>query len=241
MGYSQGIEAMMNIKVPERAEYLRLIWGELHRMHSHLLYLGLMADAFGFENLFMQIWRSREKVLDAMEATTGGRIMLTVCKIGGVRKDIDKAGFDFILKSIAEVKAEMKEIMPAMIKDYSVKHRMVGVGVINEKQARDLGAVGPVLRASGVAYDLRATGYSAYKNVGFQPIVYKTGDVYARTMVRIDEVYQSIAMINEAIAKIPSGELSAPAKGFPTGEVLSRLEQPRGEVIYYIKVLFIFE
>ena len=85
MAYSMGVEEIMNIEVPERANYLRVVWAELHRMHSHLLALGLLADAFGFENLFYTIWKVREEIMDAMEATAGARVMLGTCCIGGVR------------------------------------------------------------------------------------------------------------------------------------------------------------
>ncbi|RPI62093.1 MAG: NADH-quinone oxidoreductase subunit D, partial [Planctomycetaceae bacterium] len=87
--YSQGIEEMMSIVVPDRARFLRVVWGEMHRAHSHLLWLGLLADGFGFENLFMQAWRCREKVLDILEKTAGGRVMLSACCIGGVRRDLN--------------------------------------------------------------------------------------------------------------------------------------------------------
>jgi ech hydrogenase subunit E len=89
MSYCMAIEEIMEVKVPERAEFLRTIWAELSRLHSHLLWLGLLADAFGFESLFMQSWKMREQILDIFEETTGGRVIFSVCDIGGVRKDID--------------------------------------------------------------------------------------------------------------------------------------------------------
>jgi Ni,Fe-hydrogenase III large subunit len=98
----------------------------------------------------------------------------------------------------------------------------------------EYGAVGPMARASGTKTDLRETGYSAYKHLYFETIVEKDGDSYARTVVRIRELFQSIDLIRQAIAKIPEGEISVPVKGFPKGEVISRVEQPRGEAIYYI-------
>ena len=89
MGYSQAVEKVMDIKIPERAEYLRVLWAELSRIHSHVLWLGLLSDALGFESLFMQCFRIREKVLNIFEMTTGGRVIFSVCKVGGVRKDIN--------------------------------------------------------------------------------------------------------------------------------------------------------
>ncbi len=234
-GYCQGIEELMNLEIPERAKYLRVIWAELHRMHSHLLYLGLMADAFGFENLFMQAWRSREEILDVLEATTGGRVMLGVCKIGGVGRDINNDGFIAILNTLEKVEKQLKEILPTFVNDYTVKQRLVGVGTLTKERAYELGAVGPVLRACGVKWDMRETGFAAYGKLNFTPVVHEGGDAYARNNVRIDEVYQSIDLVRQAIKSIPSGEISVPVKGFPTGEVVMRMEQPRGEVIYYIK------
>ena len=95
--YCQAIETLMHIEVPRRAAYLRTIWGELSRLHSHLLWLGLMADAVGFESLFMHAWRVREQVLDLIEATTGGRVIFGSCKVGGVRRDIDHEGLKHML------------------------------------------------------------------------------------------------------------------------------------------------
>ena len=88
-GYSAAVEGAMGVEIPERAQYLRTIWHELSRLHSHLLWLGLLADAFGFESLFMHCWRVRETILDLFEKTTGGRVIFSVCKVGGLRKDID--------------------------------------------------------------------------------------------------------------------------------------------------------
>jgi len=113
MGYCYAVENVMGIKIPDRAEYLRVIWAELSRIHSHLLWMGLTADAFGFESLFMQCWRIREKVLDLFEMTTGGRIIFSVCKVGGVRKDIDDDSFKIIIKTLDEVLIETKQLKAA--------------------------------------------------------------------------------------------------------------------------------
>jgi len=123
MGYSMAIEALMNIKIPPRAEVLRVIWSELSRIHSHILWLGLLADSFGFESLFMHSWRIREKILDIFDMTTGGRIIFSVCKIGGVRKDIDAEMMKIILENLDEVKRELDEISKVFLNDNSVKHR----------------------------------------------------------------------------------------------------------------------
>ncbi len=235
MSYCMGIEEIMNIPVPPRAHYLRVIWCELHRMHSHLLAMGLLADAFGFENLFMQLWQTREHVMDAMEATTGARIMLGSCCIGGVRKDIDPDQTKYVLGQLHKVEKELKELAPVLLNDYAVKKRLVGVGVLDGQQAYELGAVGPTLRGSGIARDHRMTGYAAYGELGFEPVVRKDGDCYARTDVRIGELFQSIELVRAALATMPDSELKTPFKGNPTGEAAIRVEQPRGEVLYYLR------
>lgn len=233
--YCMGIEEMMNIAVPPRANYLRVVWSELHRMHSHLLAMGLLADAFGFENLFMQLWQTREHVMDAMEATTGGRVMLGSCCIGGVRKDIDPGQAKYVLDQLAQVEKELKELAPVLLDDYGVKQRLIGVGVLDPQQAYSLGAVGPSLRGSGVRRDQRMTGYCAYGELGFEPIVREEGDCYARTSVRVAELHQSIGLVRAALGKLPDSELKTPFKGNPSGEVAVRTEQPRGEVLYYLR------
>jgi ech hydrogenase subunit E len=235
MGYCNTVENIMGIKVPDRAEYLRVIWAELARVHSHLLWLGLTADAFGFESLFMQCWRIREKVLDILEMTTGGRVIFSVCKVGGVRRDVDSDTFTTIIRIMDEILNETREAAKVFLNDHSVRHRLCGVGVLTKQQVHDLGAVGPVLRASGVGYDARLLGYSVYNELSFEPVVETDGDCYARCVLRIKEIYQSVSLVKEAISKMPDGEIAVKVTGNPDGDYFGRFEQPRGEVIYYIK------
>src|SRR5512145_3273740 len=117
--YCQGVQTLMNIPVPPRALFLRTIWGEFSRLHSHLLWLGLMADGMGFESLFMHSWRIREKVLDIIEATTGGRVIFGSCKVGGVRRDIDGGMTGNILKEFDEIEADMRDIVKVFLSDNS--------------------------------------------------------------------------------------------------------------------------
>jgi ech hydrogenase subunit E len=233
--YCQAIEAIMNVPVPPRAHYLRTIWGELSRIHSHLLWLGLMADAVGFESLFMHSWRVRERVLDLIEASTGGRVIFGSCKIGGVRRDIDFAGLQHLLQELDTVERDTRDITRVFLHDNSVKKRLVGVGVVPPQDARSLGCVGPTLRASGVTQDLRQLGYAAYNDLEFGPITRAEGDSFARCAVRCEEIFQSIDLIRQAVAKIPDGEIAVKVTGNPNGEYIARTEQPRGEVVYYLK------
>lgn len=235
MGYCMSIENIMNVQIPERAKFLRTIWAELSRMHSHLLWLGLTADAFGFESLFMHSWRLREQVLDIFEMTTGGRVIFSVCEIGGVRKDIDLEMLKKIDSTMDNLEKELKDIANVFLNDYSVKSRTCGVGVLSKEAAENLGAVGPMARASGVNSDMRMQGYAAYDKLNFEPIIETDGDSYARLKVRIREIFQSIDLVKKCISLIPEGDIKVKVTGNPSGEHFIRLEQPRGEVVYYSK------
>ena len=238
IGYAETIERLMGVEVPKRAEYLRVIWHELSRVHSHLLWLGLAADAFGFESLFMHAWRLRERVLDIFEKTTGGRVILSVVKVGGVHRDIDDAQMKEIIYVLDGIMDDYRKIMNTLLTDYSVKNRTVGVGTLSHEEALALSMVGPFARASNVNYDVRSLGNGAYGDLSdFQPILDAQGDCYARVKVRCLEVLQSIEIIKELAAKMPAGDISVTVKGSPAEgvEVCNVLEQPRGECYYYAR------
>jgi ech hydrogenase subunit E len=233
--YCQAVEAIMQIEVPPRARYLRTIWGELSRLHSHLLWLGLMADGVGFESLFMHSWRVREAVLNIIEATTGGRVIFGSCKVGGVRRDIDDGAVASMLSELGKIEEETRTITKGLLSDRSVKDRLCGVGVLSREEAYDLGCVGPMARASGVGQDMRKLGYAAFGELDFEPITHTAGDSYARAAVRCQEIFQSIDLIRQALAKMPGGEIAVKVTGNPKGEFIARTEQPRGEVVYALK------
>lgn len=234
--YCEGAEAMTSVEVPPRARFLRVFWSELSRTHSHLLWLGLLADSMGFESLFMQIWRVREMILDISEMTAGHRIIQSTCIVGGVRRDIDKEMAKEVDKRLLAFKEMMDStIAPVLFHDPTVKRRAVGKGMLSKEQAEVLGAVGPTSRGSGVAIDIRQTGYAAYREVGFEPVVETAGDSYARTLVRAREVYQCVELMRKALSMMPEGEILVRVDGYPEGETISRTEQPRGELIYYLK------
>ena len=235
MAYARAIENVMDIKIPERAEFIRTIFAEVSRVQSHLLWLGFLADAIGFESLFMECFKYREKVLDFFEMTTGNRIIISANKIGGIKKDLCEDHISMLSKLCLELKPEIKELENVFLKNYTVKKRLVDKGILNKEDIESLSAVGPVAKGSGIPLDLRTTGYSAYKYLSFSPIVVNNCDCYGRTVVRIKEIYQSLDLILEALKLLPKGEISIPFKGFPKGEAISRIEQPRGEAIYYIK------
>jgi ech hydrogenase subunit E len=235
MTYCQGIEEIMNIEVPERANFLRTIWSEYSRLHSHLLWLGCFADSFGFENLFMNAWRIRERILDVMEQTTGGRVIQGSCKIGGVRRDISSDKLREMSKDLDSIGKEMEGLTTVFLRDNSIKHRLKDAGVLSKTDAYQLGAVGPVARGSGVAIDIRKTGYAAYGKLDLEIVSENEGDSYARCVVRARELFTSIDLIQQAIRNIPEGPVDVKVTGAPDGEYFSRSEQPRGELVHYIK------
>ena len=235
MGYVEAVEKIMNIEIPDRARYLRTIWMELSRMHSHLLWLGLLADAFGYESLFYHCWRIREKILDMIEESTGGRVIFSVNKVGGVMKDMDAAMLTRFSEKLGEVEDQVIAVRKNFLYDKTVQLRLRGVGVLTKQQAHDLGCAGPFGRASGIATDMRTRGYGAYGDLEFEPITSNEGDSFARCQCRIDEILQSIDLIRQAMGMIPDGDLFVPVKGNPNGEYFMRIEQPRGEAVYYVK------
>ncbi len=235
MGYCESVEHNMGIEVPERGKYLRTIWAEMSRVHSHLLWLGLLADGFGFEALFNECWRIREDVLDMLEATTGGRCIFSVNNVGGVIKDVDNATLRGIADKMDGIAVHLREVSDTFLKDFTVKDRLVGVGILTHEKALELGAVGPMMRASGWDIDMRMTGYAAYKDLEVKINTSNGCDCYARTEVRIQEIFTAIDLIHQAVSKIPQGDIIVPVKGNPKGEYLIRMEQPRGEAVYYTK------
>jgi NADH-quinone oxidoreductase subunit D len=183
----------------------------------------------------MQTWRFREKVMDVLEKTCGSRVIISTCTIGGTRRDISDEHLSEILSTLQDVQGHLDQVAHVIEKDYTIRKRCIGVGVLSKEQALAFGAVGPTLRGSGVAQDLRMTGYAAYGDLNFEPVVETGCDSYARAMVRVRECYQSIELVRKAIDRMPAGEIAVKVRGNPNGEAVMRVEQPRGEVFYYIK------
>ena len=239
-GYASATEQLLGIEIPRRAEYLRAIFEELSRVHSHLLWLGLLADAFGFEALFNHCWRLRETVLDIFQETCGGRIILSIVMVGGMNHDIPDETLAGICQKLDSIKRDYREIVNTMLNDSSIKSRLCGVGYISREDAIDLSMVGPFARASKIQYDVRSTGFGAYGDLDeFVPIVSDECDCYGRCKVRCAEVYQAIDIIKELVAKIPHdgvGKKPGPKVLPPeNGQAHVLIEQPRGEAYYYVR------
>ena len=239
-GYASAAEKLLGIEVPRRVDYLRAILEELSRIHSHLLWLGLLADGFGFESLFNHCWRLRETVLDIFQQTCGGRIILSICIVGGMAHDIDDSMLRDVCEKLEGMKHDYKIIVDTLMNDMSVRNRLCGVGTISFEDAIELSMVGPFAKGSGVEHDMRTTGFGAYADLEhFEPIIATEGDCYARCKVRCEEVFQAIDIIVELVAKNPHDGIG----GKPGPKVVppenSRahvlIEQPRGEAFYYVR------
>jgi ech hydrogenase subunit E len=235
MTYSEAIEKITDTEVPPRAKYLRVIWSELQRLQSHLLWLGLFADAIGFESLFMQIWRDREVILTLNEKTNGHRIHLETNLIGGCRKDIDESLAKAYVEDLGVVRRKMEALRSVFYRDSALKAKCEGKGILPKSKASFLGAVGPTIRGSGIKQDMRMTGYEAYGAIGFEPIVHDGEDSYSRMLVRYDEVFQSLNLIEKALKEMPDGQVLNKNTKFPDGTAIARTEQPRGELFYYVE------
>ncbi len=235
LAYCEALESIFKAEVPDRAKFLRVFWFEMSRIHSHLLWLGLLADAFGFDALFMLCWRMSEKVLDMFEESTGGRVIFSVNKIGGVMKDMDSSMINSFVDIFDGMKSDLRKMTDIFLDDYTVQSRLKGIGILTKEDAHKLSAAGPMARASGIEIDMRKSGYEAYDKIDFDIITSNDCDGYGRCYVRIGELFQSIEIIRQVADLIPEGQICAPQKGMPNGEAFVRIEQPRGEAIYYAK------
>jgi len=235
--FVQAVEELLGIEPPPRAKYIRLIVFELNRIQSHLLWLGILAYEMGFDTLFMYIWRDRERVLDVLEMITGNRVLYAINQIGGVRHDIDDKIAAYMRKALSYLRERTKYYKGIVERDPTINARAVEVGILKKRDAIALCAVGPTTRGSGVKFDIRADDpYAALDEVPFNVVVYDTEDVMARTLVRIDEILESISMIEYALDHMPSGDIRVRVpRVVPAGEAVSRVEAPRGELVYYVR------
>lgn len=235
--FIQAVEEIANIKIPPRAAYIRSLVGELERIHSHLLWLGVAAHEIGFDTLLMYSWRDREIVMDLLSILTGNRVNYAVNVIGGVRKDISEEEKDQILKAVDILEERTKYYVQVATEEVTLIERLSKVGYISHEDALKYGAVGPTGRASGIKRDVRKDDpYAAYEEVDFEVITDDHCDVYGRAVVRVKELLQSYSIIRQLLNKLPQGPLSVVApRLIPAGEAVSRYEAPRGEDIHFVK------
>ncbi len=237
MTYCQGVEKLAGVECPPRARAIRVLVAELERIHSHMLWLGVGAHEAGFDTLFMYAWRDRETVMDLLEALSGNRVNYSVNVLGGVKFDVTPEQVGAILKGLDFLEGRLHHYLDVITTDESFLQRTENIGTMSRDQAERLGTVGPTARASGVLRDLRLDApYAAYPDFELSPVVETGGDLLARFVVRIKELFESLRVIREVVQHLPPGELSVriPRK-IPEGETVSCTEAPRGELYYFIK------
>ncbi|MBU0548379.1 MAG: nickel-dependent hydrogenase large subunit [Candidatus Omnitrophica bacterium] len=234
--YVNAVEDLIKITIPERALYIRTIIAEMERIHSHLLWLGLAGHFIGYNTVWMWSWRYREPVLDMFEMITGNRNHYAMMKVGGVRRDIKDEDVPILKKTLDDLVPAVDMFKGAVMDDPVIKARLKGIGILTKQQAIDWAVVGPTARASGINIDVRKDDpYGAYDKVSWNVIVEEDGDIFAKTKVRILEMYESIRIIRECLDKMPKGPIDFDVKDIPPGEGIGRVEAPRGECFHYVK------
>ncbi|MBI4654528.1 MAG: NADH-quinone oxidoreductase subunit D [Nitrospirae bacterium] len=228
IGYCIVVEKLFGIDVPERAKFIRTIAAEMSRILSHLLWLGTHALDIGAMTVFLYCFREREKFIDLFERLCGARLTVSYPRIGGVRNDIGNNWLEDLYKLTEEFPMRIEQYETLIDKNRIWLRRTKGIGVISAEDAINMGLSGPLLRGSGVAYDVRKfMPYSAYDKVKWEVPIGKNGDVYDRYRVRMEEFRQSNSIIRQCIEKISSGPIMAQAPKFilpPKDKVLTDIE-----------------
>jgi len=263
LAYLLAVEKLLDIQAPPKAAYLRVILTELTRISSHLVWVGSHAHDIGAMTVLLYSFREREKLMDIFELCSGQRMMTSYFRIGGLAQDIPE-GFETRIREVVDTFPDkINEYEKLLTKNRIWINRTKGVGVISAKDAIDWGVSGPILRATGVEWDIRKSNpYSGYDKFEFDIPTRTNGDVYDRYLVRMEEMRQSLRIVKQALDGIPQGDFVAripgvvlPPKeqvvsniesmifhfklvveGFcpPKGEVYHSIESPKGEIGYYI-------
>ncbi|MBK8087854.1 MAG: nickel-dependent hydrogenase large subunit [Chitinophagaceae bacterium] len=235
--YSQVAEKLLKIEIPTRAKYLRMLVIELDRIHSHLLCLSHVAENSGFEALFMKTMQYREFSMEVLEAVCGNRVQYDFAIVGGVSRDLKPEIGRWILERMKSFMPQLEELVDIYQNNWTLSLKNKGIGVLTKENAMRLNVVGPFARAAGLAIDVRneTEDLLPWKEVGFEMITDTAGDVHARNMLRLREIYVSIRIIENIINGLPESALITETKAFPDGEATVRLEAPRGELFYYAK------
>ncbi len=231
-------EKALELEVPERAHYIRTIFDELTRIASHLLGWGCMAMDMGSITAFVYGMRDREKIMDIFEETAGGRLMANYSVIGGVSKDIHPNFQKRVKEFIPYMRKMLKEHHILFTGNPIARDRMVNVGKLSKEKAISLGVTGPSGRASGWSNDIRKIDpYAAYRHVDFKEMIRQDGETFDRYIIRLDEIEESLKIIEQLIDNIPGGAYAAKTKAIirlPEGEFFQRVENARGEFDVYI-------
>lgn len=235
--YAQAVEMAAGLKISRRAEYLRTILLEIERIHSHLLWLGVAGHLIGFDTVFMQAWRVRERIMWFGEKFTGNRKTYGMIVAGGVRRDITPELQDELLAVLATVEKDLATIHKAIAGDSAIHRRTKGVGCITKQETELWSLVGPVARARGVDIDVRRDHpYAAYDEMKFDVPVVDSNDVWGTVVVRILETFEAIRIIRQALGKLPEGPVMTEFDEDipPLRHAIAAVEAPRGEVVHYL-------
>lgn len=238
LGFVMTVEKLMGIKPPERAEYIRVILAELQRVASHLIFFGTYGVDIGAVTPFLYCFRERERILDLFEALCGARLTYNCIRIGGLYYDLPDGWVEKAREFVAYMRPRLKEYDALLSYNPVFLDRTKNVGVLSAADAVSYAASGPVLRGSGVKFDLRKDEpYSVYEKFQFDIPVGEVGDCWDRYYVRMREMAESLRIIEQALATLPAGDIAVKTPRVlkpPPGEVYFRIENPRGEYGYYI-------
>lgn len=239
LAYVMAVEKLAGIEVPERAEYIRVIMGELQRLANHLVAVGsFLNDCGAYFTPFLYMFREREKIVDLFEMVSGQRLLYSYMRIGGVSQDIPDEFLPALRKFLDMMPGKIDEF-DRLLKDNEILlARSKGVGILSREVALNCGMSGPVLRSTGVAWDLRKKDpYSVYDRFEFDIPVGIQGDCYDRFRVRIEEMRQSVRILKQAVKQLPEGMFKAEVPHLirpPKGEAYAHIEAPKGELGVYV-------
>ncbi len=263
LGYCLAVEKLLGVEIPPKAQWARVLLTEITRLNSHLVWLGTHALDVGAMSMMLYTFREREDLLTIYEAVSGQRMMSTYFRIGGLAEDLPADFESMVRKVLRTFPPRFQEYENILTNNRIWRNRTIGVGLISREEAIKSGITGPLLRASGVKHDLRkAKPYSSYDKFDFEVPTQEAGDCFARYQVRLEEMRQSLRIIQQAMDGMPAGRYLARAPGIvrptkeealyqmeamiyhfklvtegfhpPKGEVYVTIESPKGELGYYI-------
>jgi len=239
LAYVLAVEKLAGIEVPEQAEYLRVILAELQRIASHLIAVGaFLNDCGAFFTPFLYMFRERERIVDLFEMLSGQRLLYNYMRVGGFNQDIPDEFLPALEKFAGQLPRFIGEYERLLAQNEILLARSKGVGILPKELAINISASGPVLRGSGVKWDIRkADPYSIYDRFEFDIPTGEVGDCYDRYRVRVEEIWQSLRIIKQAMTQIPSGPVKSKVLNLihpPIGEAYGRIEAPKGELGFYL-------
>jgi NADH-quinone oxidoreductase subunit D len=263
LAYCLAVEKLLDIEIPPRGQFIRVMMGELQRIASHLVWLGTQALDLGAMSVFLYCFREREVIMNLFEEVSGGRLTPSYMRVGGVMMDTPVGYEEQVAKFLSIFPSRIDEYEALLTENEIWRDRTIGVGVLDAKTAMAWGVTGPPLRAAGVAYDVRKVNpYSGYENFDFTVPLGRNADVYDRYMVRIEEMRQSVRILHQVLDRMPDGPANSSdgkivlppkervlsdmealihhfilvTRGFPVpkGEAYACIESPKGELGFYV-------